>query len=129
MMDLEGCQPQCCSQTHGLTEYDVLIAHSSFASKTPADRRAWVLEYFDTNCPHNNQGGKDPKNIQYVLCGRQVCQALWQAVLSISTSTFYSLRKDFVDGVHAERKVCIRSLSSKSMEAVAVYLVVLLVLI
>lgn len=119
VMELQGCQPRCCSQVHGVSEYDVLIAHSSFASKSPADRRAWMLDYFDTNCPHNEQGEKDPKNIQYILCGRRVCQALWQAILSISTSTFYSLRRDFMDGKRADKNVRMRSLSSKSMEAVA----------
>ena len=93
VIDSQGCQPRCCKEVHGLSEYDVLIAHSSFSSKSPADRRAWLLEYFDTNCPHNEQGEKDPKCMQYILCGRLVCRAIWQAVLLISTSTFYSLRK------------------------------------
>ena len=119
VIDLQGCQPRCCMEIHGLSEYDILIAHSSFNSKSPTDQRAWVLQYFDTNCPRNEQGEKDPKSMQYILCGRQVCQALWQAVLSISTSTFYSLRKDFLDGKCTDASVRMRSMSSKSMEAVA----------
>lgn len=119
VMDLQGCQPRCVTQVHGLGEYDVLIAHSAFTSKSVADRRAWLFDYFATNCPHNEHGEKDPKKLKYILCGRTVCQAVWQGVLSISTSTFYNLRKDFLDGKRAEKNVCMRSLAPKSMEAVA----------
>ena len=117
VIDFQGCKQRCCVEVHGLSEYDVLTVHSSFSSKSPADRRSWLLEYFETNCPQNDQGEKDPKSMKYILCGRQVCQPLWQAVLSISTSTFYGLRKDFLDGKHADKSLRMRSLSSKSMEA------------
>ena len=48
-----------------------------------------------------------------------MCQALWQAVISLSTSRFYDIRRDFLDGQRAEKHVRARSLSSKSLEAVA----------
>lgn len=115
VMQLQGCQSRCASQAHGLSEYDVLVVHSAFVSKTPADKRAWVLEYFDNSCPNTPDGGKDIKQMQFILCG----QAVWQAVLSLTTSRFYDLRKGFLDGERAEKYVRVRSLSSKSLEAVA----------
>ena len=57
--------------------------------------------------------------LYFILCGRSVCQAVWQAVLSISTSTFYSLRKHFLDGKCSDQNMRIRSLALKSMAAVA----------
>ena len=119
VMELQGCQPHCVTQVHGLSEYDVLIAHSTITTKSPSDKCAWMLEYFSTNCPHTPEGAKDPKNMQFILCGRSVCQAVWQAVLSISNSRFYQIRKDFLAGKRAERSVRIRALAPKSMAAVA----------
>ena len=119
VMQLQGCQSRCASQVHGISEYDVLVAHSAFVSKTAADKRAWLLEYFANNCPNTPDGGKDIKHMQFIVCGKTVCQAVWQAVLSLSNSRFYDLRKDFLDGERADRTVRVRSLSSKSLEAVA----------
>ena len=37
VMELQGCQVRCVTQVHGLSEYDVLIAHSAFSTKSPSD--------------------------------------------------------------------------------------------
>ena len=113
VMDLQGCQPKCVSKVHGW----VSMTFSLHTVGSLPNRRIW-FEYFTTNCPHNEYGEKDPKNRQYILCGRSVCQAVWQAVLSISTSTFYSLQKHFLDGKCSDQNMRIRSLALKSMAAV-----------
>ena len=73
VMELQGCQPHCVTQVHGLSEYDVLIAHSTITTKSPSDKCAWMLEYFSTNCPHTPEGAKDPKNMHAVHPVRPIC--------------------------------------------------------
>ena len=119
VLQLQGCQFRCAIEVHGLSEYDILVGHSAFVSKTPADKRAWILEYFENNCPNTPDGRKDIKGMQFILCGRNVCQVVWQAVLSLTTTRFYDLRKSFLEGERAEKCIRVRSLSSKSLEAVA----------
>lgn len=119
MIKLQGFQARCVTQVHGLSEYDVLIAHSAFSTKSPSDRQAWLLKYFSTNCPHTPNGAKDLKNIQFILCGCTVCQAVWQAVLSVSSSRFCDVRKDFPAGKRADRSTGVRALAPKSMASVA----------
>ena len=38
VMQLQGCKSRCTCELHGLSEYDVLVAH----------KRAWILDYFRT---------------------------------------------------------------------------------
>ena len=95
-MELNGCSPFCASKVHGLTEYDILLAHSMFTSKKQHEQRTWILEYFATHCP-NTEGERDFKNMKFMLCGKTVCQVLWQTVISVSTSRFYDLRKIFIE--------------------------------
>ena len=63
VMQLQGCQPRCAAQVHGLSEYDVLVMHSAFASKTATDKRVWLLDYFANNCPNTPDGALDPKQM------------------------------------------------------------------
>lgn len=122
VMLMRGCGERCTAKVHDLTEHDVLIAHSAFWSKTCAEQRQWLLDYFVNHCPNNPAGEKDPKSMPFLLCGRVVCQAVWLSVLSVSTTRFYEIRKEFMVG-----KSCIevgscrrsRSLSHKSLEGIA----------
>ena len=72
-----------------------MIAHALFTSKPQGQQRLWILEYFATHCPCTPDGKKDFKNLQYILCGRVVCQSLWLGALAISTSCFYNICKEF----------------------------------
>ena len=77
VMQLQGCQPCCAAQVHGFSEYDVLVMHSAFASRTTGEKHVWLLDYFANNCPNTPDGVIDPKHLQLILCARNACQALW----------------------------------------------------
>lgn len=115
VVELNGCLPHCAIKVHGLGEYDLLLAHSMFTSKGVNEQRTWLIEYFATHCPLKN-GEKDYKNIQFMLCGKVVCQNLWQATLSISTSRFYDLRKDFLNDIPSRKAKKTKLLAPKSMK-------------
>ena len=73
-MELRGCSFLCAKSIHGLTEFDVLISHSTFQSKSQSNQRLWINEFFNSHCPNDAEGNKDFKNIKYILCGKTVCQ-------------------------------------------------------
>ena len=118
VMDLTGCKAECARNVHSLSEYDVLMAHSSFQSKSMQQQREWIHEYFTTHCPFADDGAQDVKNISYVISGKPVCKPIWQATLSLTTTRLYSLRKTFQEGRSPEDKSS-RKLSGKSMAAIA----------
>ena len=102
VLDLNGRQPRCAIVVHGLCEYDILLAHSMFASKLITEQLMWLADYFATHCPNVN-GEKDYEHMRYFLCGKVVCQNLWQTALSVSTSRFYDIRRDFLNGVPSRK--------------------------
>ena len=118
VLDLNGCQPRCAVAVHGLCEYDILLAHSMFASKEVTEQRMWLADYFATHCPNVN-GEKDYKHMRYLLCGKVVCQNLWQAALSVSTSRFYDVRRDFLlNSVPGRKDRQMKQLAPKSMKTI-----------
>lgn len=117
VMDLNGCQPRCATAVHGMCEYDILLAHSMFVSKEVSEQRMWLADYFATHCPNIN-GEKDYKNMQYLLCGKVVCQNLWLAALSVSTSRFYDVRRNFLNGVPGRKEKQTKQLAPKSMKTI-----------
>ena len=56
--------------------------------------------------------------MQYILCGRVVCQSLWLGALAISTSRFYDIRKEFVTVGSSYQEKKAQSLLPKSMKCV-----------
>ena len=77
-------------------------------------------DYFATHCPLTNFGEKDPSRLTFVLCGREVCQSLWLATLSVSPSRFYEIRKEFMSGGQSQLcKKKSRSPSTKTLQAIA----------
>ena len=66
IMLMQGCCDRCAAKVHDLTEYDVLIAHSAFWSKTCAEQQQWLLDYFVNHCPNNPVGEKDPKSMPFL---------------------------------------------------------------
>lgn len=119
VMEMTGCQENCTTYVHGLTEYDILRAHSMFTLLSRAEQRRWVHEYLCNNCPSNESGISDPSELQFILCGRMVCQPLWIATLAMSTSRFYDLRKLFLEDSGPPSKKKPRSVSAKSFEAIS----------
>lgn len=118
-MQLHGCEKNCVSTVHGLSEYDVLIAHASFSSKTAIEQRRWIFDYLATHCPNDSIGLKEVKNTAFFLCGRRVCLFAWLSLLSISSSRFYEIRKEFVDGQMEPSPKRPRSMSVNSQQAIA----------
>lgn len=120
-MELNGCAEACATNVHGLSEVDVLQAHARFCSKSSnQEKRQWLFDYCATHCPLNNFGEKDPSRMTFVLSGREVCQSLWLATLSVSPSRFYEIRKEFLSGgqsLLSKRKS--RSPSPKTLQAIA----------
>ncbi len=119
VMATHGCAEDCVRCLHGLNEYDILSAHSRFAAKTPIEQRKWLFEYMATHCPNGELGLKEPKKVTYLLCGKSVCLPAWLAVLSISSSRFYEIRKEFLNGMIEPAPKKPRALAIKSHQAIA----------
>ena len=116
---INGCEEKCTTLKHGLTEYDILRAHSMFASLSNADQRRWIYEYLSNNFPNNETGGRNPSGLQFILCGKNVCQSVWLISLAINTSRFYDLRKSYMEDLGPPAKKKARSCSVKSFEAIS----------
>lgn len=54
-----------------------------------------------------------------LLCGKSVCCPVWLAMLSITSSRFYEVRREFVDGKTERTPKRPRSMSVKSFQAIA----------
>ena len=119
VMETHGCEENCVRCLHGLNECDVLSAHSSFQTKTPVEQRKCLFDYMTTHCPNGEFGLKEPKKVTYLLCGKSVCLPVWLAVLSISSSRFYEIRKEFTKGIAEPAPKKPRTLAVKSQQAIA----------
>lgn len=118
-MEINGCEECCASAIHGMTEYDILNAHSMFISMSIADQRRWVHEYFSNHCLIDDTGASDLSRLKFILCGKDVCQPLWLATLAMSTSRFYDLRKLFMESTGPPERKKPRSLSAKTVAAIS----------
>ena len=121
VMQIDSCSDNCIRKLHGLTEFEVLFAHSRFDATSNQEQNKWILEYLITHCPIDSSGYKGPKLVPFFVTGKSVCLNVWLAVLPVSLSCFYRLRQDFLTydlSIISDDKRS-RSLSSKSMEAVA----------
>ncbi len=97
VMKMSGCSEECCVTTvHGLTELDILCAHSNFSDMSANEQNTWIIQYLCTHCQMNEDSqDKDTKGVQYIITGKSVCQSVWLGVLGLSLSRFYRLRKEF----------------------------------
>lgn len=46
VLELKGCEDRCVMGKHGLSEFDILLAHSMFSSKDITQQRQWLFDYF-----------------------------------------------------------------------------------
>ena len=115
VMEMRGCEEKCVHTVHGLSTN----AHSNFSSKSSVQQRQWIFDYFSTHCSSDDYGRKDPKNMTLLLCGKSVCCPVWLAMLSITSSRFYEVRREFVDGKTERTPKRPRSMSVKSFQAIA----------
>ena len=119
VIEMDGCDDRCATRVHELTEFEIIQSHAGFSSKTSYQQRQWLFDYFASHCPLNEVGTKDPNNMSFVLCGKEVCQPVWLAAFSISQSRFYEVRKEFLSGQSEAGERRSRSLSAKSQQAIA----------
>ena len=119
VLELNGCAPRCAQEIHGLTPYDILQSHSIFWSQRSEQQKKWLLDYFLYHCPNTSDAPKDVKSIQFLICGRIVCQSIWQATLGLSNTRFYGIRKEFLSGVVMLENKRPRNKSRKSFETIA----------
>ena len=119
VVNFDGCGEKCAMKSHGLTDYDILKGHHYFENKNQREQNDWVMQYFSVHCPYSISGGKDFKNMPFMVQGKTICMKLWLEVLPLSESRFYRLRKDFLEsgGITSiiQRR---RSLSSKTVKAI-----------
>lgn len=87
VMELSGCKAECAKEVHGLSEYDILMAHSSFQSKSLQQQREWIHEYFATHCPNTVDGVQDVKNISFIIMWETCVQT---SMASLSVFKHYS---------------------------------------
>lgn len=121
VINMNRCSPSCAVQVHGLTEFEVLRAHSLFSDKSTPDQNKWILEYLNAHCPTNASGEKLPKDVKYIVAGKTVCLNIWLQILSLSLSRFYRSRQECVQfeansGFAAKKP---RSTSSKTTKSIA----------
>jgi hypothetical protein len=83
------------------------------------EQRRWMYEYFSNHCPNDDEGVCEPLGLQFVLCGKNVCKAVWLATLAISTSRYYEQRSLFIESPGPPEKKKMRTLSSKSVAAIS----------
>ena len=119
VMRMNGCTAECAVQVHDVSEFEILQLHATFSTKSSQQQRQWLLDYFASNCPLNAAGEKEPGKITWFICGKEVCQSLWLATLSVSQSRFYEIRKNFLGGQLQVQTRQFRSMSSKSQLAIA----------
>ena len=116
----DGCSERCALLKHHLSEYDILSAHSNFSTKSEDQQRQWLFDYLSSHCPNNADGEKDPKKMKFLLCGKEVCLPIWLIILAVSSSWFYSIRKEYIEG--KANSIALpkhRPLSPKSCQAIA----------
>ncbi len=114
--EFKGCANKCASTVHDLIEYDILTAHLIFSSRDTIQQRQWLFDYFSSHCPNAPSNRKDTKNMKFLLCGKEVCFPLWLLILSVSSSRYYQIRKEYADGKSLQGH---RSMSVKSCQAIA----------
>ena len=96
VLAMNGCAENCAKAVHMLNEYDILSAHYLLVSKSTRDQNIWLMQYFDSHCPCNDNGVKDVKRISFNIQGRTVCFNLWLQILSLSVPRYYRLRNEYL---------------------------------
>ena len=111
---INDCQASCALTCHHLSEVDVWITHQRFRHLGHLNQRRWVLDYLHTNTC------RDTNETKFCLCGKPVCLRVWLAVLGLSKSRFYEIRKSYKDGSLAIEKVSVPTKRrSKTYEAIS----------
>ena len=121
IVDFNGCIVNCAKTLHQLNDYEILSAHTQFSTLSGQQKNVWLAKYFTFNCPRDADGQKDIKKIQYLIHGKEVCLSLWLEILSLSSSRYYRVRKDFLmfDGANYLVKCSSKHRQTKTVEALA----------
>lgn len=58
VMRMQGCKSNYGTRVHGLSELDVLSAHSTFDDKGTHKQNQWVKQYLSNSCAYDANGKK-----------------------------------------------------------------------
>lgn len=112
---LNGCSTACASKLHNLSEADIWVTSQHFKRLGSKQQRQWILDYLHLNTPQ-----ADKTATVHMLCGKTVCLQVWLAVLELSMSRYYEVRRLFLEGAHQiEGPANLKSHQTKSCEALA----------
>ena len=92
VMECSGCQENCGSKVHHLSEMDIVIPNQRFQNMTCNNQRQWLIDYLHSNT------SKESNQTIFLISGKVVCQPVWLATLGISRSRFYEIRKAYLHG-------------------------------
>lgn len=90
-----GCSIACASKLHNLSEADIWVTSQHFKRLGSKQQRQWILDYLHLNTPQ-----ADKTATVHMLCGKTVCLQVWLAVLELSMSRYYEVRRLFLEGAH-----------------------------
>lgn len=90
---MKGCSDvPCAVAVHQITPGDVLFYHENYSTRDQLQQRQWLLEFLSSNCC------RAEKIINFVVCGKSVCQDIWLQVLGIAPSKFSKVKSEFLRG-------------------------------
>ena len=120
VLNFSGCGTKCATSIHGLCNHDILRAHSFFENRSRQEQNDYIIQFLVTNCPYDEYGDRNIKNMNFTIQGKAVCMKLWLEILSLSTSRFYRLRQQFITfgGLTSIAKAR-RSLAPRTLECIA----------
>ncbi|XP_061174842.1 uncharacterized protein LOC133183984 [Saccostrea echinata] len=79
-----------------LTVVDIATCRANFEALSTQEKGQWILNWFQSHSSFSEDGHFDTK---FLVGSVTVCLTSWLAVLGISKSTFYNIRKKFQRGV------------------------------
>lgn len=111
----DGCASLCAKNLHRLSEADIWVTNQHFKRLGVKQQRQWMLDIFHLNTPQD-----DKMATAHTVCGKRVCLQVWLAVLEISLSRYYEVRRCFLDGAHQIEQIATsKSHQTKTCEALA----------
>ncbi|XP_062596087.1 uncharacterized protein LOC134257494, partial [Saccostrea cucullata] len=87
------CCPSLCLA--GFTEADLAPLRENYQSLDRTGKKQWLLDYFWSHSQFDNENYT--WRFTFVLWSKEVCQTAFRLTLGIASSSFYEVRKLFLD--------------------------------
>lgn len=115
VFEVNGCsEVPCAVAVHQLTPGDVLFYHENYSTRDQLQQRQWLFEFLSSNCC------RAEKTVNFVVCGKSVCQDIWLKVLGIAPLKFSKVKSKFLRGkVSSEKPNPSRKPKLSTCEAIA----------